>query len=54
VPRAYDLEEALVAADLVILLQPHRSFDLSLVATRSAMVLDTRGVLPASETVERL
>jgi nucleotide sugar dehydrogenase len=54
VPRAHDLEEALVTADLVILLQPHRSFDLSLVATRSAMVLDTRGVLPPSDTVERL
>jgi UDP-N-acetyl-D-glucosamine dehydrogenase len=54
VPRTHDLEEALVTADLVILLQPHRSFDLSLVATRSAMVLDTRGVLPPSATVERL
>jgi nucleotide sugar dehydrogenase len=54
VPRADDLEEALTSADLVILLQPHRSFDLSLVATRPAMVLDTRGVLPPSETVERL
>jgi nucleotide sugar dehydrogenase len=54
VPRADDLEEALTTADLVILLQPHRSFDLSLVATRPTMVLDTRGVLPPSETVERL
>jgi UDP-N-acetyl-D-glucosamine dehydrogenase len=54
VPRADDLQAAVEAADLVILLQPHRSFDLSLVATRSAMVLDTRGVLPPSETVERL
>jgi UDP-N-acetyl-D-glucosamine dehydrogenase len=54
VPRSHDLEEALVTADLVILLQPHRSFDLSLVATRSTMVLDTRGVLPPSATVERL
>jgi nucleotide sugar dehydrogenase len=54
VPRTHDLEEALVTADLVILLQPHRSFDLSLVATRSTMVLDTRGVLPPSATVERL
>jgi UDP-N-acetyl-D-glucosamine dehydrogenase len=38
----------------VILLQPHRSFDLSMVALRAALVLDTRGVLPAAETVERL
>jgi nucleotide sugar dehydrogenase len=54
VPRAADLDEALTTADLVILLQPHRCFDLTLVATRAAMVLDTRGVLPPSETVERL
>ncbi|WP_329254251.1 nucleotide sugar dehydrogenase [Actinoallomurus sp. NBC_01490] len=54
VRRVHDLEEALDAADLAILLQPHRSFDLSLVATRAALVLDTRGVLPPSDTVERL
>ena len=54
VTRARDLDEALAAADLVILLQPHRSFDLSMVALRAALVLDTRGVLPAAETVERL
>jgi UDP-N-acetyl-D-glucosamine dehydrogenase len=54
VPHAGDLAEALDTADLAIVLQPHRSFDLSLVATRAAMVLDTRGVLPPSETVERL
>jgi UDP-N-acetyl-D-glucosamine dehydrogenase len=53
-PHAPDLREALGTADLVILLQPHRSFDLSLVATRAALVLDTRGVLPPSDTVERL
>jgi UDP-N-acetyl-D-glucosamine dehydrogenase len=51
---AGDLDEALASADLVILLQPHRCFDLTLVATRAALVLDTRGVLPPSETVERL
>ncbi|GLY80697.1 nucleotide sugar dehydrogenase [Actinoallomurus iriomotensis] len=54
VRRVPDLEEALDAADLAILLQPHRSFDLSLVATRAPLVLDTRGVLPPSDTVERL
>ncbi|GAA4519919.1 nucleotide sugar dehydrogenase [Actinoallomurus oryzae] len=54
VRRVHDLEEALDAADLAILLQPHRSFDLSLVATRATLVLDTRGVLPPSDTVERL
>jgi UDP-N-acetyl-D-glucosamine dehydrogenase len=51
---AGDLDKALASADLVILLQPHRCFDLTLVATRAALALDTRGVLPPSETVERL
>ncbi|MDN3359583.1 nucleotide sugar dehydrogenase [Actinomadura sp. DC4] len=54
VTRADDLDEALEAANLVILLQPHRTFDLSMVALRAALVLDTRGVLQAAETVERL
>jgi hypothetical protein len=35
-------------------LQPHRSFDLSHIAMRAPLVLDTRGVLTASATVERL
>ncbi len=54
VPRAVDLDEALDAADLVVLLQPHRTFDLAHIALRAALVLDTRGVLAAAETVERL
>lgn len=54
VSRTLDLGEALAAADLVILLQPHRAFDLGLIATSGSPVLDTRGVLSPSETVERL
>ncbi|GAB2821361.1 nucleotide sugar dehydrogenase [Actinoallomurus bryophytorum] len=54
VRRVHDLDEALASSDLVILLQPHRSFDLSHIAVRALLVLDTRGVLSASETVERL
>jgi nucleotide sugar dehydrogenase len=54
VRRAPDLDEALISSDLVILLQPHRSFDLSHIAMRAPLVLDTRGVLTASATVERL
>ena len=54
VARTPDLEEALATADLAILLQPHRAFDLDLIAGRGSLVLDTRGVLPPSETVERL
>jgi UDP-N-acetyl-D-glucosamine dehydrogenase len=54
VPRARDLGEALTAADLAVLLQPHRSLDLDLIGAQATLVLDTRGVLPASERVERL
>ncbi len=54
VARVLDLDEALASADLVILLQPHRAFDLDLIATQSTLVLDTRGVLAPSATVERL
>ncbi|MEV5706105.1 nucleotide sugar dehydrogenase [Actinoallomurus sp. NPDC052274] len=54
VVRWHDLETALEAADLAILLQPHRAFDLDLVAARARLLLDTRGVLPVSDHVERL
>jgi UDP-N-acetyl-D-glucosamine dehydrogenase len=54
VPRTRDLDDALASADLVVLLQPHRSFDLPRIASHAALVLDTRGVLPESRTVERL
>ena len=52
-PRAEDLAEALAGADLVVLLQPHRSFDLDAVARHARLVLDTRGVLHGPR-VERL
>jgi UDP-N-acetyl-D-glucosamine dehydrogenase len=54
VPRSEDLDVALRAADLAILLQPHRAFDLDLIPARARLVLDTRGVLPVSDNVERL
>ncbi|MEV5754562.1 nucleotide sugar dehydrogenase [Actinoallomurus sp. NPDC052308] len=54
VVRRPDLETALGAADLAILLQPHRAFDLDLVSARARLLLDTRGVLPVSDHVERL
>jgi UDP-N-acetyl-D-glucosamine dehydrogenase len=54
VPRAEDLDTALATADLAILLQPHRAFDLDWISTQAPLLLDTRGVLPVSDTVERL
>jgi UDP-N-acetyl-D-glucosamine dehydrogenase len=54
VPRARDLDDVLATSDLVILLQPHRTFDLSRIASHATLVLDTRGVLPESRTIERL
>ena len=46
VPRAADLDAAVAAADLVILLQPHRSYDLAGIGRAARLVLDTRGVVP--------
>jgi nucleotide sugar dehydrogenase len=46
VPRAADLDAAVAAADLVILLQAHRDYDLPAIAATARLLLDTRGVLP--------
>ncbi len=46
--------EALGGADAVVLLVDHDAFDLDLVASASKFVLDTRAVVPAGPTVERL
>jgi UDP-N-acetyl-D-glucosamine dehydrogenase len=48
VPRADDLEAEAAAADLVILLQPHRSYDLAKLARTARLMFDTRGVIPAA------
>ena len=45
VPRAADLQAAVAAADLVILLQPHQQYDLARVAGTARLLLDTRGVV---------
>lgn len=49
-----DLQQALRAADLVILLQVHSSYDLAAIAADAPLLLDTRGALADSEAVERL
>jgi len=48
VPRASDLAAAIAAADLVILLQAHRDYDLPQLAATARLLLDTRGVIPAT------
>lgn len=45
---------AATEADLVILLQPHDAYDTSLLIRNSRLILDTRGVLDESHTVQRL
>jgi UDP-N-acetyl-D-glucosamine dehydrogenase len=51
--RVDDLEAAVAAADLVIVVQAHRAYDLEAVAAKAQLVLDTRGELDG-EHVERL
>ena len=46
VPRAADLQAAVAAADLVILLQAHQDYDLAPIARTARLLLDTRGVVP--------
>ena len=54
VGRADDLVTAVQAADLVILLQPHSSYDLDALAGQARLLLDTRGVVPPAPHVEAL
>ncbi len=54
IPRAGDLEAALAAADLVILLQAHSCYDPDQLTRASRLLLDTRGVIPAAPHVETL
>jgi len=54
VRRAANLDTALAEADLVILLQAHRDYDLARIARTTRLLLDTRGVVPESPHVEAL
>jgi nucleotide sugar dehydrogenase len=54
IPRAEDLDAALADADLVILLQAHRSYDPARLTRGTRLLLDTRGVIPAAPHVEAL
>jgi UDP-N-acetyl-D-glucosamine dehydrogenase len=54
IPRAGDLEAALAAADLVILLQAHSCYDPARLTDQARLLLDTRGLVPAAPHVEAL
>jgi UDP-N-acetyl-D-glucosamine dehydrogenase len=54
IPRAADLQAAVAAADLVILLQAHRDYDLARIAATARLLLDTRGAVPKTPHVEAL
>ncbi|MEV5376991.1 nucleotide sugar dehydrogenase [Streptosporangium nondiastaticum] len=47
VPRADSVYEAAAAADLTVLLQHHRTYDLQGLAVKAQLLLDTRGAIPA-------
>lgn len=49
-----DLARELERCDFAVLLQAHSSYDLEEIAASGAKILDTRGVLPASDSVELL
>ncbi|GAB4075275.1 nucleotide sugar dehydrogenase [Nostocoides australiense] len=52
--RAEDLETAVSTADLVILVQNHREYDVDALAARAQRFFDTRGVAAPGEKVSRL
>ncbi|MCX4548808.1 nucleotide sugar dehydrogenase [Streptomyces sp. NBC_01267] len=47
VPRADSLYEAAAGADLTVLLQQHRTYDLQGLSVKAQLLLDTRGATPA-------
>ena len=49
-----DLDMELRTADVVVLLQPHREYDLKAISAAARRLLDTRGVAVESDTVTRL
>ncbi len=52
--REDDLLTAVEDYDAVVLLTPHTAFDLAKVAHEATFVLDTRGVMPGGDNIERL
>lgn len=54
VERTDDPVRAASVADLTVVLQPHKAFDLLAIEAQARLVLDTRGVLARTSTTERL
>jgi UDP-N-acetyl-D-glucosamine dehydrogenase len=54
VPRAGDLEAAVANADLVVLLQNHRAYDVDVLAARAVRFFDTRGGVSDGDGIHRL
>ncbi len=52
-PRVQDFDAAVAGADVVVVLQPHESYDFEEIASKAKVVFDTRGTI-AGEGVERL
>lgn len=49
--RAADIDVAVAAADIVIVLQSHAAFDFDLVVSKAQLVLDTRGRLDGANVI---
>lgn len=49
VPFATDLDAAMAAADVVVLLQAHREYDIAELVVKSKLLFDTRGVTTGAE-----
>jgi UDP-N-acetyl-D-mannosaminuronate dehydrogenase len=52
--RVEDLDAALAAADIVVLLQAHVGYDLADIATKATLLLDTGGKMAQAPNVEHL
>ena len=49
-----DVYKECARADIVVLLQPHSQYDLERMAAESRLMLDTRGIVPPTQSVSRL
>ena len=54
VQRVEDLEQGVREADLTILVQNHKDYDVDALASRAVAFFDTRGVAADGEKVQRL
>ena len=52
--KVTDLDTALAEADLTILVQNHKDYDVDTLAAKAQRLFDTRGVASDGDTVERL